>query len=103
MSTPMTTRASTGEPAPDADLMEGSLVDTTIAEREREVERSRAQLAGTVDALHAKLDVKSRVRAQVSVAQDRFTSDDGTPRPDVLAGAAAAFAGLVALVWWRRR
>jgi len=83
--------------------MEGSLVDTTIVEREREVERSRAQLADTVDALHAKLDVKSRAKAQVSVAHDRVTTDDGTPRPDVLAGVAAALAGLVALMWWRRR
>jgi len=37
------------------------------------------------------------------VAQDRATTDDGKPRPDLLAGAAAALVGLVTLMWWRRR
>jgi len=79
------------------------MTDMSIATQEREVERSRAQLAETVDALHARLDMKSRAKARMQVAQDRATTDDGKPRPDLLAGAAAALVGLVTLVWWRRR
>ncbi|MBA2953264.1 DUF3618 domain-containing protein [Nocardioides sp. MAH-18] len=55
-----------------------------------DVERTREELAETVDLLAAKLDVKARVRDQVTTA-------DGRPTPAVLA-VAGALAGLVALV-----
>ena len=74
----------------------------TIAARERDVERNREQLAQTVDALQDKLDVKSKARARLRETRDRVTTDDGRPKPVVVAGAAAALAGVVALVWWRR-
>lgn len=77
--------------------------DATVAAREREVERNREQLARTVDALHDKLDVKSKAQARLRQAKDRATTGDGRPRPVVLAGAAAVVAGVVGLVWWRRR
>lgn len=54
-----------------------------------DVERTREELADTVDQLAAKLDVKARVR-------DRVTTADGRPTPAVLA-VAGAVVGLVAL------
>lgn len=77
--------------------------DATVAARQREVERNREQLAQTVDALQDKLDVKSKAQARLREAKERATTDDGRPRPVVLAGAAAAVAGVVGLVWLRRR
>ena len=77
--------------------------DTTIAAKEREVERNREQLADTVDALQAKLDVKTRAQAKLQETKERATTDDGKPRPAVLAGAAAVVVAVVGLVWWRRR
>jgi len=47
------------------------MTDPTIAAREREVERNREQLAETVDALHAKLDVKTQAQAKMRQVQDR--------------------------------
>ena len=61
-----------------------------------DIERTREELAETVDALHAKLDVKTRVR-------DAATTDSGKPRPALLAGAAVAVLAVAGLVWWRRR
>ncbi len=77
--------------------------NNTVAAQEREVERNREQLAETVDALAAKLDVKSQAKERVHELQDRATTDDGKPRPGVVAGAVAVLAGVGALVWWRRR
>ena len=77
--------------------------DTTIAAKEREVERNREQLADTVDALQAKLDVKTRAQAKLQETRERATTDDGKPRPAVLAGAAAVVVAVAGLVWWRSR
>ena len=44
--------------------------DTTIAAKEREVERNREQLADTVDALQAKLDVKTRAQAKLQETKE---------------------------------
>lgn len=64
-----------------------------------EIERTREDLAETVDQLAAKLDVKSRVR-------DKVTSPDGKPTPAVTSVGAGVVAGLAAIVllWlWGRR
>lgn len=74
----------------------------SITAREREVERNREQLAQTVDALHAKLDVKSQAKARLQQTKDRATTPSGRPRPAVVAGAVAAVAAVIALIWWRR-
>lgn len=74
-----------------------------VSALEREVERNRDQLADTVDALQAKLDVKAHAKDRVAEVRDRATTDDGKPRPAVMAGAAAVLVGVAALVWWRRR
>jgi len=67
-----------------------------IAALQTDVERTREELADTVDQLAAKLDVKSRVR-------DRVTTDDGRPTPAGLAVCGAALATVVLLVVVRRR
>ena len=83
------------------------------AEIEADIEQQREELAETLDALTAKLDVKSQAQAkahevkattQLKVAEtkDRVTTDEGKPRPEVLAAAAAVVVGVGVLVWWRR-
>jgi MYXO-CTERM domain-containing protein len=68
-----------------------------------EIERTRDDLAQTVDALHAKLDVKTRARAKVAQVKDSATTSDGKPRPEVIAVAVAALVVVAGLVWLRRR
>jgi ElaB/YqjD/DUF883 family membrane-anchored ribosome-binding protein len=99
-----------------------------IDQLQSEIERTRQDLSETVDALTAKLDVKSRAKERLNVTKDRAaarvsdvqtratglaanarnaaTDDQGKPTPPVLVGAAVAVAVLVAtgvLLWRRRR
>lgn len=74
----------------------------TPEELEADVARQREQLAGTVDALQAKLDVKSHAKHKAHEVQDRATTVEGKPRPDLVVGAATAVAVLVAGVVWLR-
>jgi hypothetical protein len=89
MSDPTTRDATAGDPA--------------VGAAERKVEANREQLADTVDALQAKLDVKSHAQDRVRELKDRATTESGRPRSDLVAGAAAVVLALSALVWWRRR
>src|SRR4051794_14964520 len=68
-----------------------------------DIERTRENLAETVDALHAKLDVKTRAKNKVVQAKNSATTTDGKPRPEVIAVAVAALVVVAGLVWWRRR
>ena len=70
---------------------------------EAEIEAQRAQLAGTVDELAAKLDVKSRAQEKVASLKDSATTDTGAPRAEVLAAAGSLVAMAVVLLLWRRR
>ena len=80
------------------------MADTRTPEQiEAEIELQRAQLAGTVDELAAKLDVKSRARHKVSDLKDSATTDSGSPRPEVLGAAGSLLAMAVVLLLWRRR
>lgn len=85
----------------------------TPAEIEADIEQQREELAETLDALTAKLDVRSQAQAKVQDARtttqlkvaetkDRLTTDDGKPRPEVLGAAAVVVVGVVVLVLWRR-
>ncbi|MEO7350617.1 MAG: DUF3618 domain-containing protein [Marmoricola sp.] len=72
-------------------------------EIQADIERQREQLAQTVDQLTHKLDVKAQSKAKVEELKDLSTTDDGRPRPEVLGAAAAVVAGVVLIVWLRRR
>lgn len=75
----------------------------TPEQLEADVEAQRQQLAGTVDELAAKLDVKSQAQEKVASLKDSATTDDGKPRPEVLAAVGSLVAMAVVLVLWRRR
>lgn len=92
------------------------------------IEQTREELGETVDALTAKLDVKSRTRARLTdtknqtaaklqdaqakawqltkSAQNSATDDQGKPKPALIAGAVGLGAVLVttiAVTVWRKR
>jgi hypothetical protein len=75
----------------------------TPEEIETDIAAQRAQLAGTVDDLAAKLDVKSQAQQKVASLKDSATTDSGTPRPEVLAAVGSLVAMAVVLLLWRRR
>ena len=75
----------------------------TPEEIEAEIALQREQLASTVDQLTDKLDVKARAQDKVADLKDAATTDDGAPRPEVLAAAASLLAMAVVLVVWRIR
>jgi hypothetical protein len=75
----------------------------TPEELEAEIALQREQLAGTVDELAAKLDVKSQAQRKVAALKDSATTDDGRPRNEVLAAAGSLVAMAVVLLLWRRR
>lgn len=96
------------DPSPDT--------DPGVAELEADIERTREDLAETVDLLAAKLDVKSRVQGRVADAKEsaahnlraaraRATDDAGNPTPGALGVGvgvlAATFAVLVVALWRR--
>jgi cobalamin biosynthesis Mg chelatase CobN len=76
-------------------------------EIQAEIEQQREQLAGTLDALSAKLDVKSQAQAKVAEVKadvkERTTDDSGRPRAELIVLGATVVVVAVALVWWRRR
>jgi hypothetical protein len=92
--------------------------DTTpeVAELQADIERTRVDLAGTVDQLTAKLDVKTRVRNSVADAKDdaaaqlrhlRDQAADGQGKPTsktfgIGGGTLAAVIAVVLLALWRR-
>lgn len=75
----------------------------TPEELEADVQAQRERLAGTVDDLAAKLDVKSQAQQKVASLKDAATTDDGKPRPEVLAAVGSLVAMAVVLVLWRHR
>lgn len=112
--------AGTGETGADG--------DPDIEEIQASIEQTREELGETVDALTAKLDVKSRTKARLSdtknqaavklqdarakasdltrSAQKSVTDDQGKPKPALIAGAAGLAAVVVttiAVVAWRKR
>jgi len=114
--------------SPEATAQHTANGSPDIDELQSQIEQTREELAETVDALGAKLDVKSRAKAKVSstteqaragveMGRDRVvqvtskavnaaTDDNGRPTPPVIvAVSAAGFTALIVtgLVVWRRR
>ncbi len=79
------------------------MTDQTPEQLEADVARQREQLAGTVDDLAAKLDVKSQAQHKVAELKDSATTDAGKPRPEVLAAGSLVAMAVVLLLWRRRR
>ena len=86
----------------------------TPEEIQEDIEQQREQLAQTVDQLGHKLDVKAQSKAKVedvkaqtqaklAEAKEFSTTDDGTPRPEVIGAAAAVVVGVAMIFWLRRR
>lgn len=75
----------------------------TPGQIEADIERQRDQLAETVDQLTHKLDVKTQAKAKAAELQDRATTDDGRPRPELVAAGVSVLLLIGVLVWWRRR
>lgn len=72
----------------------------TADQLEADIERQRDELASTVDALQARLDVKARTKHKADELRDRATDDRGRPRPEVVVAGVAVLVlvgGLVAL------
>lgn len=111
MSTPITpgdpgTPQSVGATSEPTDLRPNGTAPSTSNDPEAiraDIERTREDLAQTVDALHAKLDVKTRAKDKVAQVKSSATTNDGKPRPEVIAVAVAALVVVAGLVWWRRR
>lgn len=79
------------------------MTDQTPEAIEAEIARRREELADTVDALQAKLDVKARATHKAADLKDRATTDSGKPRPDLTGAVIGVVVVVVALVVWRRR
>jgi hypothetical protein len=82
----------------------------TADQLEADLERQRQELASTVDALQAKLDVKARarhkaedLRVKAENLRARATDEQGRPRPELVAAGVAALALLAGLVALRSR
>lgn len=76
---------------------------TSPEQLETDIARQREELADTVDALQAKLDVKSRAKHRASVLRGDLTTASGAPRPELLGAVGLALAVLGVVVWRRRR
>ena len=74
----------------------------TPEELEAEIAIQREQLAGTVDELAAKLDVKSQAQQKAASLKESVATDDGRPRNEVIAAAGSLVAMAVVLLLWRR-
>jgi hypothetical protein len=79
------------------------VTDPTTAELEARIAAQRDQLAETVDQLTHKLDVKTQAKERAALVADRATTEDGKPRPELIAALTAVVLLVGALVWWRRR
>jgi hypothetical protein len=79
------------------------MTDPTTTQLEAEIEEQREQLGETVDQLAHKLDVKSQAKERAQLVADRVTTDEGRPRPDLVAAAVGVMVLTGLLVWWRRR
>ena len=85
----------------------GQVDNRSVEEIERDLERTREQLGATVEAIGAKLDVKSRTK---DWAEEKKTATQHTARQvtdqhgrELAFGVGALVAGLVVIAVWRSR
>ncbi len=76
--------------------------ERTPAEIEAEIERTRARLAGTVDAIAERVKPANVARRGVDSAKGQVVDERGNLRVQRVAVLAAALAGVVGLMVWRR-
>ena len=86
-----------------AHLTNGTGPAPTPDQLEADIARQREELAGTVSALQAKLDVKARAKHRADDLRSRVTTSDRKPRPELVATAAAVVVVAVAVAILRRR
>jgi hypothetical protein len=75
--------------------------ERTPAEIEAEIERTRARLAGTVDAIADRVSPANVARRSAESAKSQFVDEQGKPRAARVA-VALAVAGAVGFLVWRR-
>lgn len=99
------------EPRSSAVAADGGTED--VEQLEHEVARTRAELGDTVEALSAKLDVRTRASRQVEAGRDKakhaavraresVTDQHGRPLPAVWIGAGTALTAAIALAVFLR-
>ena len=76
--------------------------ERTPAEIEAEIERTRARLAGTVDAIAERVKPANVARRGVDSAKSQVVDERGNLRVQRVAVLAVALAGAVGLMVWRR-
>ena len=76
--------------------------ERTPAEIEADIERTRARLAGTVDAIADRVKPANVARRGVDSAKAQVVDAQGNLRTQRVAVLAAAVAGAVGFVLWRR-
>ncbi len=76
--------------------------ERTPAEIEADIERTRARLAGTVDAIAEKVKPANVARRGVESAKAQLVDERGELRPDRVAAVAVAVSAVLGLLVWRR-
>jgi Protein of unknown function (DUF3618) len=74
----------------------------TPAEIEADIERTRARLQGTVDAIAERVMPANVARRQVAAARAQVFESDGSLRTARVVALAAGVATVVGLLLWRR-
>lgn len=67
----------------------------------REIEQTRAELAGAIDAITGRINPRRAATRSARVVRDQVTTEDHTPRPALIA--AAAGVAVLGLLLIRRR
>ncbi len=75
----------------------------TPAEIEADIERTRARLGETVDAIAHRVKPANVARRTADSAKAKVVDEQGNPRTGRLAVAAAGVAAVLGLYLWRRR
>lgn len=86
----------------DPDLATSSPIKP-VADDPPSVPEQRAELAETIDALHDRLDVRERARAEASARADQIKTQATEHRAALAGVAGATIAGVVVLAVRRRR